>query len=108
MTIEVLYFAGCPGHERLLPRLRELLTAEGVEDPVSLLRVESLEDAEQQRFLGSPTLRIDGVDVDPTAGGRTDFGLKCRLYRTDGDLEKLPAKEWILAAIERARKPAGV
>ena len=66
-----------------------------------------MEDAEQQRFLGSPTLRIDGVDVDPTAGGRTDFGLKCRLYRTEGRQEKLPAEEWILAAIEGARQPAG-
>ena len=106
VRIEVLYFDGCPGHERLMPRLGELLAAEGVTDPVSVLYVESLEDAEQQRFLGSPTLRIDGVDVDPTAGGRSDFGLKCRLYRTGGGQETLPAEEWILAAIERAKDPA--
>jgi hypothetical protein len=107
MKIEVLYFDGCPGHERLMPRLRELLAAEGVEDPVSVLRVQSLQDAEQQRFLGSPTLRIDGVDVDPTAVGRTDFGLKCRLYRNEGRQETLPPEEWIVDAIERARAPAG-
>lgn len=107
MKIEILYFDGCPGHERLVPRLRELLAAERVEDPVIFLRVESVEDADQQRFLGSPTLRIDGVDVDPTADGRTDFGLKCRLYRTEGRQETLPAEEWILAAIERARATAG-
>ncbi len=106
MRIEVLYFEGCPGHQQLMPRLRNLLAAEGVTDPVSVRRVESLEDAEEQRFLGSPTLRIDGVDVDPTAGGRTDCGLKCRLYRTNGGQDKLPGGEWILAAIDRAKEPA--
>lgn len=55
MTIEVLYFDGCPGHERLIPRLRAALAAEGFEDPVDLVRVESLEDAEQRCFFGSPT-----------------------------------------------------
>jgi hypothetical protein len=107
MRIEVLYFDGCPGHERLMPRLRELLAATGVEDPVELVPVESLEDAERQRFLGSPTLRIDGVDVDPSAAGRTDYGLKCRLYRTERGQQTLPGDEWILAVIERAPRECG-
>jgi hypothetical protein len=116
VRIEVLYFDGCPGHERLMPRLGELLAATGVEDPVELVQVESLEDSERQRFLGSPTLRIDGVDVDPAARERidgvdvdpaarerTDYGLKCRLYRTESGQQPLPSDEWILAAIEEAR-----
>jgi hypothetical protein len=106
VRIEVLYFDGCPGHERLMPRLGELLASAGVEDPVELVRVESLDDAEQHRFLGSPTLRIDGVDVDPAASERTDYGLKCRLYRTEGAQQPLPSDEWVLAAIERARPAA--
>jgi hypothetical protein len=105
MTIEVLYFDGCPGYEQLMPRLRELLAAQGVQDPIESVRVESVEHAEQQRFLGSPTLRIDGVDVDPTAGGRTDFGLKCRLYRIGAGHATVPAQEWILAALKRAGGP---
>jgi hypothetical protein len=103
VRIEVLYFDGCPGHERLMPRLGELLAATGVEDPVELTQVESLEDAERQRFLGSPTLRIDDVDVDPTASERIDYGLKCRLYRTHSTQQPLPPDEWILAAIKNAR-----
>jgi hypothetical protein len=106
MTIEVLYFDGCPGYGQLMPRLRELLAAEGVEDAITVVRVESVQDAEQQRFLGSPTLRIDGVDVDPTAGGRTDYGLKCRLYRVGTAHAKVPAQEWILSAINQARRAA--
>jgi hypothetical protein len=38
--------------------------------------------AEEERFLGSPSVRVEGVDIEPGAGERTDFGLKCRLYRT--------------------------
>ena len=101
MRVEVLYFDGCPNHERLMPRLRELLDGAGVDDPVELVRIESVEAAAEQRFLGSPTLRIDGVDVDPDAGDRTDFGLKCRLYRTSGGQQPVPADEWITRAITR-------
>ena len=79
-----------------------LLAVTGVEDPVELVQVESLEDAERQRFLGSPTLRIDGVDVDPAANQRTDYGLKCRLYRSEIGQQPLPPDGWILAAIENA------
>lgn len=103
MRIEVLYFDGCPGHERLMPRLGALLAGAGVADPVELVQVESLEDAERQRFLGSPTLRVDGVDVDPAARDRTDYGLKCRLYRTEGGQQPLPSDDWILVAIQDAR-----
>jgi hypothetical protein len=80
VNVEVLYFDGCPSHEALLPRLRELMVQPGVAVPVQLKHVESVEAAERERFLGSPTLRINGTDVDPTASERTDFGLKCRLY----------------------------
>ena len=102
MRVEVLFFAGCPSHERLMPRLRELLDEAGVDEDITLVPVEALQDAEDQRFLGSPTLRIDGEDVDPTAAARSDFGLKCRLYRTEAGQQQLPADEWVRAAIDRA------
>ena len=103
MRVEVLYFDGCPSHEAFLPRLRELLAQAGIDDRVELCRVESVEAAERERFLGSPSLRIDGVDVDPTAGERTDYGLQCRLYRTPAGQQQAPADEWVLAALYRAR-----
>lgn len=106
MRIELLYFEGCPGYEALLPALRELLASEGVEDEVELRRIETVEDAEREGFLGSPTVRIDGVDIDPGAGERKDFGLECRLYRSEGGLSRTPPESWIMAALERARRPA--
>lgn len=104
MRVELLYFDGCPSYERLLPRLRELVAEVAPETAIELRKVESVEDGERERFLGSPTVRVDGVDVDPGAGGREDFGLKCRLYRWDGHTSPLPAEEWIresLAGSER-------
>jgi hypothetical protein len=107
MTIELLYFDGCPSHEAFLPRLRELLVEAGVDRPVRQRRVESDDVAQQERFLGSPTLRIDGVDVDPGAAQREDYGLKCRLYSTPDGLRGVPADEWVLDALARAtREPS--
>jgi hypothetical protein len=105
VRIEVLYFDGCPGHEAFLPRLRELLDQAGVDVPVEFRPVESVEAAERERFLGSPTVRIDGEDVDPTAAQRTDYGLKCRLYRTPAGQQQAPADDWVLAALYRAHSP---
>lgn len=102
MTIELLYFDGCPSYEALLPRLRELLTAEGIETEIDLRCVPSVEAAERERFLGSPSVRVDGADIDPGAGARTDFGLKCRLYRSSEGTSGLPPERWITAALRMA------
>lgn len=102
--VEVLYFDGCPNHEPLLERLPGLLDRAGVEADIELRRVESPDEADRVRFLGSPTLRIDGEDVDPGAGARTDFGLKCRLFATSEGLRGLPPDDWILGALARRRR----
>ena len=90
MKIERLYFDGGPTHEAFLPRLHELLTQRGVEVPVEQRGVESDEAAQGERFPGSPTLRVDGVDIDPGAGERTDYGLKCRLCPSEEGLRGAP------------------
>jgi hypothetical protein len=103
VRVELLYFEGCPNHERLLPRLNELVAGADPNAGVELRRVESIEAAERERFLGSPTVRIDGVDVDPGAADRTDFGLKCRLYRSDEGTSGLPPERWIRDALAEAK-----
>lgn len=99
MKVELLYFDGCPSYQRLLPRLRELIAEVTRGAELELRPIESIEDAERARFLGSPTVRVDGVDVDPGAADREDFGLKCRLYRSDGITSPLPPEEWIHEAL---------
>ena len=64
------------------------------------MRVEEVEvrdeaDAERLRFIGSPTIRVDGADIEPDAGTRTDFALSCRLYEGSG----VPPRELLEAAL---------
>ena len=99
MRIEVLYFDGCPNHERLLDHLPRLLEREGLDAEIALHRVSDPEHAQSERFLGSPTIRVNGRDIDPSAASRTDYGLKCRLYQTPEGLTGLPPDEWILDAL---------
>jgi hypothetical protein len=99
VRIEVLYFDGCPNHEALLPRLREILARTGVSTEIDLRRITDDEAAQHERFLGSPTVRVNGRDVEPDAEWRTDFGLKCRLYRTPTGLSGQPQDEWLRAAL---------
>ena len=100
MTLEVLYFDGCPSHERLLPVLRALAAEHGLQ--VILRRIEDAADAERARFLGSPSVRVDGVDVEPGAEQRSDFGLRCRLYRSPDGQSGVPPDAWIRRALDQA------
>lgn len=100
--VELLYFDGCPNYERLRPRLRALVEQLSPGAELTLQRVESLEQAEREGFLGSPSVRVDGVDVDPGASSRRDFGLQCRLYRLDGVVSAFPPERWIRDALTAA------
>ncbi len=99
--MELLYFDGCPSHEALLPRLEAILAEEGLGVSIVLRRVADADTAVLERFLGSPTVRIDGIDVDPAASARTDFGLKCRLYLVGGAYRPFPPDEWIRSRLQR-------
>ena len=69
VSVELLYFDGCPSFGQLLPRLRRLVAEAGGDPQQILLRaVETVEAADELRFLGSPTLRVNGEDVDPRGG----------------------------------------
>jgi hypothetical protein len=103
VKVELLYFDDCPSYERLRPRLEQLLQDTGVEQPLELLRVASEPEAVRERFLGSPTIRVDGADVEQGADARNDFGLKCRFYRGDGWQAPVPPDDWIVTAVGRAR-----
>jgi hypothetical protein len=98
-VVELLYFDGCPGIERVLPMVGPLAEACGAR--VVQRRVETAQEAEAERFLGSPTVRVDGVDVEPGAEQRDGFGLKCRLYRTAHGLEGVPEASWVRDALRR-------
>jgi hypothetical protein len=99
MTVELLYFDGCPNHEALLPHLEQLLRSALESVRLELRRIPDEEAAQRERFLGSPTVRVEGRDVEPGAEEREDFGLKCRLYQLPTGLRGRPLDEWVLDAL---------
>jgi hypothetical protein len=90
MQVELLYWAGCPSYPKALSELRETLSEAGLDpDCVIVREVQSESDAAAERFIGSPTVRIDGVDVQPLDDEPT--GLSCRIYRRrDGRISPTP------------------
>jgi hypothetical protein len=106
MRIELLYSDGDPHYMTARQRLVEVLTEDAFETQVQMVAVNSQEDAELLEFIGSPTIRIDGTDIQPHASGQV--GLILRAYPADDDLdgpatEPIPGKRLIRRAVERTR-----
>jgi hypothetical protein len=99
--IELLYFSDRPNYRQALAAVRAVLAQESITAPVDLVAVETQIEAERQHFYGSPTIRVDGVDIvppEPTARP----ALACRVYRTaQGALTPIPPAEVIAAALQR-------
>lgn len=98
MEIRLQYFEGCPHWQTVHDRLRDALREEGMAgvEPV-LERVETAEDAERLRFIGSPTILVDGRD--PFAKAAATFGLTCRVYETPDGLAGSPTPEQVREAL---------
>jgi hypothetical protein len=79
-----------------------LLHGAGASAEIELRRISDDETAQRECFLGSPTVRVDGHDVEPGARDRRDFGLKCRLYATGDGLRGTPLDDWVLDALVHA------
>ncbi len=103
MTVELLWWEGCPSHPDALADLERILREEGVDADVARVEVRDDEQARLERFPGSPTIRIDGEDIVPP-GEAEPFSLTCRVYRTrDGRISPLPDPEDVREAVRAAR-----
>jgi hypothetical protein len=105
--VELLWWRGCPSWERALAELGEEMARAGL-DPaaVEVREVETEAEADIERFVGSPTIRIAGRDIQPPTGEAS--GLTCRVYRLrDGRISALPDRADIRDALERAIERSG-
>ena len=101
MKVEVLYVADCPSHAPAVRLLQEVLAAEGVQADVEEVLVADAQMASELEFLGSPTIRINGLDIAPTS---VNCGtLACRLYPGSPQVG-VPAMEMIRRAVVKARE----
>lgn len=103
MKIEVLYIADCPNHQQVVERVREVISAAGIHDTIAEMEVRNGADAEKWQFIGSPTVRINGVDVEPEARAVRHFGLGCRSYSENGQRSGAPSAQLIWRAVQEAQ-----
>jgi hypothetical protein len=88
--VELLWWQGCPSWEQALAELRAVMSALGLDPKTVVVReIDTEADATNARFTGSPTIRVNGDDIqDP---GDEPAGLTCRVYRLrDGRVSALP------------------
>lgn len=102
--IEFLYFAACPNAPAALTLLREVLRAEGISSEVEVIAVETEEAAQRHKFFGSPTIRINGIDISSPPMSTTP-SLACRLYvQADGRVAPHPPSDVLIEALRRSRR----
>jgi hypothetical protein len=97
--VEILYFEGCPNHQPAQALVALLAAQLRIEPEIRLVEVADLEAAAELRFLGSPSVRVNGVDVEPGAEERRDFALCCRMYRSECGVAEQPDENWVRRAL---------
>jgi len=98
MRVQVLVSEDCPHRVPTLHLVRDVLQQLNVDSSIDEIAVSNLEQARRLRFLGSPTILIDGLDVEPERRTDTNFGMSCRLYGRSGT----PPRAMVLSAILEA------
>ncbi len=99
MKIELLYFEGCPNHVPARQMLRETLDSLRREDEIHEVEIHTQAEAETTRFVGSPSIRVNGSDIEPWARTAQSFGLSCRTYVNGSCVWGVPSRELICRAI---------
>ncbi len=93
--VEILYFEGCPHLAETVALAREVVAESGLDAEIREIPVSDEAEALRMKFLGSPTVRVNGADIEPDARERTGFALSCRLYGGSG----VPPKALLVEAI---------
>ena len=99
MQVELLYWEGCPSYPEARALVEEVLSANGIHAPVQMREVRSHAEAQQLGFPGSPTILVDGRDID-ARGASARPALNCRIYLLpDGRVSPVPSREQIEEAL---------
>jgi len=101
MNIQFLYFEGCPNHQKAYDLLIDILKERRIAAEVERIQITDDEDAARQRFVGSPTIRVDGVDIESIPEDRP-YAKTCRVYVVDGAMSGTPSKRMIHEALWQA------
>jgi hypothetical protein len=102
MKVELLHIADCPNIGRARQLLKEALRELGLLEEISDVEVCDSAEAEALAFPGSPTIRVDGKDVEAMFPAQGGYGLACRTYVIDGTRYGVPSLEMIRNAMRSA------
>jgi hypothetical protein len=102
MKIEVLYFDGCPNHLPAMEIVHEILHLLGRKDEIHQVEIRTQTEAEAMGFVGSPSIRINGVDIEPWTRTAETFGVSCRTYSHGSQRGGVPSREQLRRAIEES------
>ena len=100
--VEILYFDGCPNHEATRMLVERVAAALELDATPELVEVPDGEAARSLRFLGSPTVRVDGRDVEPGAEDRAEYVFACRVYQAEHGFSGQPDERWVREALAKA------
>lgn len=100
-VVEILYFDGCPNHEGARALVERVAAGLELDPEIRLVNVPDPETAERLRFLGSPTVRVGGRDVELAAETRSVYMLACRIYRAERETAGQPSEAWVRDALLR-------
>ncbi len=104
MKIELYYFGGCPSYIEAVNNVREALRLEGIAGDVELVPVENEADAQTTRLIGSPTVRIDGRDLEGAEADERGYGLGCRIYQDEQSIAGWPSVALVRRALQIAEQ----
>jgi hypothetical protein len=102
LVIEVLYVEHCPNFPAALALVHRVAAELALDTEVRTTMITDQAAAEQARFVGSPTVRVDGRDVDPDGELAAEVTLECRLYWHEYRLAGYPQERWVREALLRA------
>jgi hypothetical protein len=100
----VLSFADCPHARAAVALVEQVARDTAVDIDLQMIDVPNRAAAVERRFLGSPTIRVEGLDVEPGSSDRADFALACRVYQSPEGPSGLPRRESLEAALRGAKE----
>ena len=98
MKVELFWIDECPSYQRTKELLEQVLRDENIAAAIEMIQVRDNADAVAKKFLGSPTIRLNGVDLFAQPD-QHEFALQCRVYRTPQGLKGAPSEEMVRAAV---------
>lgn len=111
MRIQVFTGRGCTHLDDISKLVAESVAEAGSELQLETIQLADYEEAKARKCFGSPTIRVDGVDIEYGDREPLEYTTGCRYYNTPDGWKPLPHRSLLVTAIKRARsrpaRPAG-